>query len=165
MGPHESIQSLSDDKFSRHMQAAEDYLRAGKYYKAADSFALALIYGPDNPQALVGKSHALFAAGEYMSSALFLSRALAIRPDYAKSKIDLVTLLGDRSRLARRIGELEQWSARSGSPALGLLLGYVYFQTGRLNEAARAIEAAHMKIPQSPAIAATKSAIASAAAR
>jgi len=162
MGSHKSIQSLSDDKFNRHMRAAEDYLRADRYYKAADSFALALIYGPDNPQALVGRSHALFAAGEYMSSALFLSRALAIRPDYAKSKIDLVTLLGGRSRLAERIADVEQWSARSGSPQLGLLLGYIYFQSGRLGEATKAIEDAHTKIPQSPAIAATKEAIAAA---
>jgi len=165
MGSHKSIQSLSDDKFNRHMQAAEDYLRAGKYYKAADSFALASIYRPDNPQAFVGRSHALFAAGEYMSSALFLSRALAIRPDYAKSKIDLVTLLGDRSRLAGRIADVEQWFARSGSPALGSLLGYVYFQRGRLNEATKAIEAAYTKTPQSPAIAAIKAAIAAAATR
>jgi len=163
MGSPKNIQSLSDDKFNRHMGAAEDYLRAGKYYKAADSFALALIYGPDNPQALLGRSHALFAAGEYVSSALFLSRALAIRPDYAKSKIDLVTLLGGRSRLAGRIGDLEQWSARSGSPRLRLLLGYVYFQIGRLDEATKAIEGADAKMPESAAIAAAKAAIASAA--
>lgn len=165
MGSHKSIQSLSDDKFSRHMRAGEDYLRAGKFYKAADSFALASIYRPDDPQVLAGRSHALFAAGEYMSSALFLSRALAISPDYAKSKIDLVTLLGDRSRLAGRIADVEQWFARSGSPRLQLLLGYVYFQTGRLNEATKAIEAAYTKIPQSPAIAAVKAAIAAAATR
>ena len=89
MGSHKSIDSLSDDKFNRHMQAAEAYLRAGKYYKASDSFALASIYRPDNAHALAGRSHALFAAGEYMSSALFLSRALAIRPDLAKSRIDI----------------------------------------------------------------------------
>ncbi len=94
-----------------------------------------------------------------MSSALFLSRALAIRPDYAKSKIDLVTLLGNRSRLAGRIADVEQWFARSGSGRLQLLLGYVYFQTGRLNDATKAIEAAHTKMPQSPAIAAIKAAI------
>jgi len=165
MGSHKSIQFLSDDKFNRHMQAAEDYLRAGKYYKAVNSFALASIYRPDDPQALAGRSHALFAAGEYISSALFLSRTLAIRPDYAKSKIDLVTLLGDRRRLAGRIADVEQWFARSGSPALGLLLGYVYLQTGRLNEATKAIEAAYTKIPQLPAIAAIKAAIAAAATR
>ena len=165
MGSHKSIDSLSDDKFNRHLRAAEDYLRAGKYYKAADSFALASIYRPDNAQALAGRSHALFAAGEYMSSALFLSRALAIHPDYAKLKIDLVTLLGDRSRLAGRIADVEQWFARSGSPRLQLLLGYVYFQTGRLNDASKAIEAAYTKIPQSPAIGAIKAAIEAASKR
>ena len=73
--------------------------------------------------------------------------------------------MGDRSRLAGRIAEVEQWFARSGSPRLQLLLGYVYFQTGRLNEATKAIEAAYTKIPQSPAIAAVKAAIAAAATR
>ncbi|MHC4300261.1 MAG: hypothetical protein ACYS7Y_23555 [Planctomycetota bacterium] len=34
-GAHRSLDSLSQDKFNRHMLAAEDYLRAGKYYKAA----------------------------------------------------------------------------------------------------------------------------------
>jgi tetratricopeptide (TPR) repeat protein len=165
MGSRKSTGFFSDDKFNRHVEAAEDYLRAGKYYKAADSFALASMYKPDNAQALAGRSHALFAAGEYMSSALFLSRALAIRPDYAKSRIDLVTLLGGQSRLAGRIADVEQWFARSGSPRLQLLLGYVYFQTGRLNEASRAIKAAHKKMPQSPAIGAIKAAIDAAATR
>jgi tetratricopeptide (TPR) repeat protein len=163
MGTHNSRQSLSDDKFNRHMRAAEDHLGAHRYYKATDSFALALLYRPDDPQALMGRSLALFAAGEYVSSALYLCRALETRPDYAKSKMDLVTLLGDRSRLAGRVADLEQWSARSGSPQLRLLLGYVYLQTGRLNEASKAIEAAGAKITQSGAIAATKAAIAEAA--
>lgn len=165
IGSRQSLDSFSGDKFNRHVEAAEDYLGAGKYYKAADSFALALMYEPDNVQALAGRSHALFAAGEYVSSALFLSRALAIRPDYANSRIDLATLLGGRSRLAGRIADVEQWFARSGSPKLQLLLGYVYLQTGRLNEASKAIKAAHKRMPQSPAIPAIKAAIDAAAAR
>jgi tetratricopeptide (TPR) repeat protein len=151
-GAHRSLDSLSQDKFNRHMLAAEDYLRAGKYYKAANSFALASMYEPDSPQALAGRSHALFAAGEYISSSLFLSRALAIDPDYAKVRIDLVALLGGQSRLAGRIGDVEQWFDRSGSGSLQLLLGYVYYRSGRLNEAATAIEAAQAKMPRSPAI-------------
>jgi tetratricopeptide (TPR) repeat protein len=162
MGTHKSRQSFSNDKFNRHMLAAEDHLSAHRYYKAVDSFTLALIYGPDDPQALMGRSRALFAAGEYVSSALFLCRALAIRPDYAKSRIDLVTLLGDRSRLAARIADLEQWSAKSGSPQLGLLLGYVYLQTGRFSEAAKTVEAADVKTPNSGDFAAAKAAIAAA---
>jgi tetratricopeptide (TPR) repeat protein len=157
-----SMQSLSVDKFNRHMRAAEDSLRASRYYKAADSFALALTCWPNDPRALMGRSHALFAAGEYVSSALYLCRALAIRPDYAKSEMDLVTLLGDRSRLTARIADLEQWSVRSGSPQMGLLLGYVYLQTGRFGEATKAIEAADVKTPNSSGFAAAKAAIAAA---
>ena len=151
IGGHENHDSFAAHKFSRHVREAEDYLRAGKYYKAADSFGLALIYNPDDPGVLAARSHALFAAGEYISSALFLTRALAIDPEYAKVKVDFVTLLGGRNRLAGRIADIEQWLARSGSGRLQLLLGYVYYQTGRLSEAKRAIEAARRKMPRSPA--------------
>jgi tetratricopeptide (TPR) repeat protein len=164
MGRHNSPDSFAADKFSRHLRAAEDYLRAGEYYKAADSFALASVYRPDDPRALAGRSHALFAAGEYISSALFLSRALAIKPEHVTVRVDFVTLLGGPSRLAGRIADIEQWFARSGSGRLQLLLSYVYYQTGRLNEAGRAIEAARAKMPKSAAVAAITAAINDAAA-
>jgi len=154
MGSHRSPDSLAADKFGQHLRDAEDCLVAGKYYKAADSFALALVYRPDDAGALAGRSLALFAAGEYVSSGLFLSRALAIRPDHARTKVDFVTLLGGPNRLAGRIADVEQWSARSGSGRLQLLLGYVYYQTGRVSQARRAIKAAYSKMPESPAVAA-----------
>jgi len=159
IGGQQNRNSLAAHKFSRHLQDAEDYLRAGEYYKAADSFTQALVYSRDNPQALAGKSHALFAAGEYMSSAMLLTRALAINPSYAKVRVDFVALLGGPNKLARRVGDIERWSARSGSPQLQLLLGYVYYRTGRLSEAKRAIKAAGAKMPESPAVGAIIAAI------
>jgi tetratricopeptide (TPR) repeat protein len=159
VGSHRSPASFAADKFSQHLRDGEDYLVAGKYYQAANSFALASVYRPDDSQALAGRSLALFAAGEYVSSALFLSRALAIRPDHARTKVDFVTLLGDPNRLAGRIADVEQWSARSGSGQLQLLLGYVYYQTGRVSQARRAIKAAYLKMPESPAVAAIMAAI------
>lgn len=159
LGRYQSHDSFAEDKFSRHMLDAEDHLRAGKYYRAADSFALALVYRPNDPRALAGRSQALFAAGEYISSALFLSRALAVRPEYAKTRVDFVMLLGGPNRLARRIADIEEWFARSGSTELQLLLGHVYYQTGRLSEAGRAIEAAHKNMPGSIAAAAIMAAI------
>ncbi len=165
MGRHKSPDSFAADKFSQHLRAAEDHLRAGKYYKAADSFAMASVYRSDDPRALAGRSHALFAAGEYVSSALFLSRALAVSPEHAKVRIDFVTILGGSNRLAGRIADIEQWFSRSGSGQLQLLLGYVYCQAGRLNEAGRAIETARAKMPRSVAVAAITAAINDAAAR
>jgi hypothetical protein len=159
MGPHRSRESFSEAKFNQHVRAAGDYLKARRYYRAADSFALASIYKPDNPQALAGRGHALFAAGEYMSSALFLSRALAVRAEYAHTKMDLTAALGGQDKVAGRIADVEKWLARSGSGELQLLLSYVYYRTGEFSQAKQAIEAAHEKMPQSPAVHAIRMAI------
>ena len=159
MGPHASLESLSDAKFNEHIRVAQEHLQAGRYYQAADSFSLAAVYKPDHPAVLSGKSHALFAAGEYMSSALFLSRALAAYPEYLRVDVDLTTLVGGQDKMARRLADIEQWYARSGSGELQFLLSYVYYRTGRLTEAKRAVEAAYQKMPQSPAVRTMKTAI------
>ena len=159
MGPYTSPDSLSDSKFNAYIKAADEHLQAGRYYQAADCFSLAAVYKPDHLAVLAGKGHALFAAGEYMSSALFLSRALAAFPEYLRVDVDLTALLGGQDQVARRLADIEQWYARSGSAQLQFLLSYAYFRTGRLTEARRAVEAAYRKTPQSPAVQAMKTAI------
>ena len=72
-------------------------------------------------------------------------------------------LLDGSNRLADRVADIERWFTRSGSGRLQLLLGYVYYQTGRISEAKRAVEAAGMKMPQSPAVRAIVAAISDAA--
>jgi tetratricopeptide (TPR) repeat protein len=134
------------------MHEAEEHLKAGGYYHAASSFSLALIYQADDPRALAGRGHALLAVGEYVSSALFLSRALTVSPEYLQMKVDLVAILGDETRLADRIADIEQWLTRSGSSQLQFLLGYVYFRTGHLLKAKQVIDAAYEKTPELPAV-------------
>ena len=171
MGPYRSLESFSQEKFNQHIRAAQHYLRQGRYYRAADSFALASIYkaapppvcfakpkqrGSDAVQAfdmalcLAGRSHALFAAGEYMSSALFLSRALEIAPEYLQTKIDLATMLGGSDKVESRIADVKEWLGRSGAAELHFLLGYVYYRMGRGQLAKQAIDAAHEKMPDRP---------------
>ena len=152
MGSHNSIDSLSQSKFNQHMRDAEEHLKAGRYYRAAGCFSLASVYQPNSPLALAGRGHALFAAGEYVSSALFLSRAIAISPEYLQMRVDLASILGDRNKLASRIEDIEQWLARSGSSQLQFLLGYVYYRTGQLLRAKKAIDAAYEQTPELPAI-------------
>jgi tetratricopeptide (TPR) repeat protein len=164
MGPHKTFATFSDDKFNQHLRAGETYLKQGRYYRAVDSFTLASIYKPDDPLAYAGRSHALFAAGEYMSSALFLSRALEIFPEYAQFKIDLVAMVGDKDKLESRVVNVEKWLKISGAPELQFLLGYVYYQMGRLQRAKEAIDGAYEKLPDSPAVIALKKAIDSAVA-
>jgi hypothetical protein len=152
MGSYNSLESLSESKFNQHMHEAEEHLKAGGYYHAASSFSLALIYQADDPRALAGRGHALLAVGEYVSSALFLSRALTVSPEYLQMKVDLVAILGDETRLADRIADIEQWLTRSGSSQLQFLLGYVYFRTGHLLKAKQVIDAAYEKTPELPAV-------------
>ena len=113
--------------------------------------------------ALAGRSHALFAAGEYVSSALFLSRALAIYPEYMQMRVDLAGLVGGQEKVTQRLADVEQWYARSGSGQLQLLLSYVYYRTGNLTQARRAVDAAYEKMPELPAVRAMKMAIDAAA--
>ncbi len=171
-GSHPNPETFSEARFNQHMRAAEAYLKAGKFYAAADSFALASIYkldpgeaGSDPVQAgglalcFAGRGHALLAAGEYMSSALFLSRALEIAPEYARTKIDLTGMLGGENNLESRIAEIKEWMGRSGSAKLEFLLGYVYYRMGRLGPAKQAIDSAWEKMPKSTAIDLVKRAI------
>jgi tetratricopeptide (TPR) repeat protein len=157
--PSGNLMSFSQIRFNKHMGDAREHLKAGRYYRAADSFALAAVYQPDNPDVLAGRAHASFAAGEYMSSALFLARTLTIHPEYVREKVDLADMLGGTDKLAERITDVEQWLARSGSVQLEFLLSYVYFRTGRLDQARRAIAKAYEKMPDSPAVQVMKTAI------
>jgi tetratricopeptide (TPR) repeat protein len=159
LGSYETFASYSEDKFNRNMRAGEMYLKQGKFYRAADAYTLASLYKPDDPLAYAGKSHALFAAGEYMSSTLFLSRCLQIFPDYAKFKIDIVSMVGSRDLLESRVVDVEEWLKRSGAPELQFLLAYVYYQMDRLKPAQEAIDAAYKMMPQAPAVLALKKAI------
>ncbi len=159
LGPHETFASYSDDKFNRHLRAAETYLKQGKYYRAADAYTLASMYKAGDPLADAGKSHALFAAGEYMSSALYLSRALEIFPDYARFKIDIVAMVGDRDKLETRVADVEQWWKTSNAPELQFLLAYVYYQMDRVERAREAINNAYENMPEAAAVITLKRAI------
>ena len=149
----------ADDKFNQSIKLAENYVKQGRYYRAADAYSLALAYKSDDPLAYAGKSHALFAAGEYASSALFLSRAIEIFPEYAELEIDLSAMLGDRDRLESRVVDVEQCVQKNDAAELQFLLSYVYFQADRPERAKQVINAAYDQMPESAAVKALKEAI------
>jgi tetratricopeptide (TPR) repeat protein len=156
---YKSFASYSDDKFNHHIRMAEGYMKQGRFYRAADAYTLASIYKSNDPLGYAGKSLALFGSGEYLSSALFLARALEIFPEYAKVKIDLVGMIGDKDMVENRILEAREWMDKSDSGELEFLLSYIYYQMDRLEFARQSIEAAAKKMPNSPAVAAMKKAI------
>lgn len=159
LGEYKTFASYSQDKFNRYMLAGERYLKEGKFYLAADAYTLASIYKSNDPLAYAGKSHALFAAGEYMSSSLYLSRTLVIFPEYARFKVDIITMVGDKDKLESRVADVLEWLKRSDAAELHFLLGYVYYQMDRPDEAKKSIDAAYEQMPEAPAVRAMKGAI------
>jgi tetratricopeptide (TPR) repeat protein len=151
--------NFSMRRFEHHFQEGQNHLKRGRYYVAVDSFAAASIYKPNDPLCLAGRGHALLAAGEYISSALFLSRAIETDAGYIKTKINLSVMMGGQHILDKRIADIKEWQARSGSGKLDFLLGYTYYRMGRLGPARKAINSAYVKLPQSKAIALVKKAV------
>ncbi|MGA2915953.1 MAG: hypothetical protein ABSE89_08020 [Sedimentisphaerales bacterium] len=156
---HRSFATQSKDKFNYYMRTAEEFLKEGKYYNAVDAYTLASIYKPDDPLAYAGRSHALFASGEYMSSAYFLARAINIFPQYVDFKIDLNAMIPDANRLESRIEDIKTWIERTQSAELSFLLAYVYYQLDKNDLAAEAIKFSAGKMPDSAAVKALKQAI------
>ena len=163
LGEHKTFAGYSKDKFNLHMRAGEIYMKDGKYYLAASAYSLASIYKPNDPLPYAGKSHALFAAGEYMSSAWHLATAIEIFPDYPRFKVDLEKMIGSRDKLESRIADVEDWQKKGQSPELQFLLGYLYYQMDRIDPAKKAIDAAYEKMPGSPAVIVLKDVIDTAA--
>jgi tetratricopeptide (TPR) repeat protein len=174
MRPYGGFQSYVAAKFKEYMRGGDVYLQEGKYYRAADSYTLASVYKSGSAVAEAGKSHALLAAGEYMSSSLFLMRAF---DKFAESEAGVgdgaqegsgssVLLLFsssfsliDRDTLEKRVSDIEAWHEQTGSSELQFLLGYVYYQMGRYERAGGAIEAAYGDMGDVEAVRALKKAI------
>ena len=158
-GVHKTFATRAGDKFNKYLRAAEDLMKQGKFYRAADAYTLASLYKPEDPLPYAGKSHSLFASGEYMSSAYFLAKAINMFPEYVNFKVDLLTMIGDKDTLESRIADIVLWQKKSGSGELQFLLGYLYYQTDNLVKAKEAVDGAAEKIPDSVAITALEKVI------
>jgi tetratricopeptide (TPR) repeat protein len=159
MSELKTFAAYSQDKFNQYMRAAEGFMQEGKYYQAADFYSLASIYKPQDPLAYAGRSHALFAAGEYLSSSLYLRRAIEMFNGYADFRIDIVTMIGGMDTVEKRISDIKGWIELSSAGELQFLLAYIYMQLDRLDKASEAVNAAYKQIPNVPAVGVLKAAI------
>lgn len=153
------FRSYSQSQFDRYYNTAQDQLRRGNYYEAADSFTLACVYEPENPVCYAGQGHALFAAGQFVSSALYIIRAIELNPDYMQTNTDLMLIIGSRDVVISRTNELEQLMRKAPASGLQILAAYVYYRTGRLADARQIINAVYQETPNSRAALALKIAI------
>jgi hypothetical protein len=147
------------DKFDSYIKTAQQYMKEGKFYQAADSYTMASIYRPLEPLGYAGKALALFAAGEYLSSSKMLSAAYDLNTEYAKTKLDLGLLFSDKSLLEVRLADLQKWTKASESPEFLFLLSFIDYQMGKNVQAEAAINLALQKKPEDKNMLALKKAI------
>jgi tetratricopeptide (TPR) repeat protein len=128
--------------FEQHCKAARLYQQQGQYVRAADAFALALAYRPNDANAYLGKAHAMLAAGQYPGSGTALAKAVELDPKGALRKVDLVGIAGGPDRFIACFTDLAQYAEAHSSPEQHFLLAYIYYQMDQLDQARAAIEAA-----------------------
>jgi tetratricopeptide (TPR) repeat protein len=158
-GTYKSFKELTEARFNQYLQVAGEYMKQGEYYRAADAWTLASTYKPDDPVAYAGKAYALFAVGEYMSSAFYLSRAIEMYPGYLQLELNLEAIIADKDTLDKRIADLTKWARISGSGELFFLLSYVSYRINNLELAQDAIEITLERMPDSAAVITLKNVI------
>lgn len=147
------------DMFSVYMTQAEKFMKDGMYYKAADAYSLASAYQNQNPLPYMGRSIALFAAGEYMSSSYYLNMSLRIFEELALFKISVKDFIGKDDVYNKRLGELAEIQIQSGSPEMRFLMAYIYYVDGQSAKALDAINDASEKLTDDAAVQILKQAI------
>lgn len=154
------FETFCEDNYKQRVRLAKRFLEKGRYYRAADTYTLASAYKAGEAGIYAGKAHAMLAAGEYMSSSLFIRRALSslgkskdekgiIRTgkiDKFASNLQLV----DRDTLEERVAELEGILKSNDVPEIEFLLAYVYHQLGRRQMAVNMVASLSSKMPEDP---------------
>lgn len=147
--PVQSFVGQLDDALNKYLQAAETALHRGEYYAASDFFDLAHSADPDNPLPLLGRGHALAAAGDYISAAMMIEKGLRRFPQIAAFQMDLPSLVGQHDIFDIRRADLEKRLSASEHYELRFLLGYLELYSGLEEEGLKDLEIAAKHAPKS----------------
>ncbi|MEN6427061.1 MAG: hypothetical protein ABFE13_17035 [Phycisphaerales bacterium] len=138
---YENSDLLTRQQFDQCMATASLNMRKHRFDRAVESFTLASVYIAHDSRAHLGRSHALLAVGDFVTSALSLARAIELDAQLALKRVNLVEIVGGPDSFVERVAHLEEL-AEKGDSSLQFLLAYIYYQMDRPNEAKTAIEMA-----------------------
>ncbi|MBN1766343.1 MAG: hypothetical protein JW860_13870 [Sedimentisphaerales bacterium] len=129
------ISQAYQEQFDYYMKRGERLMQQRFYYQAANAFDNAAMFMPNNPRSYLGRSHALFGAGEFMSSAHYLQKAILLSPSLAETKVNIINIFVSKEEYEVQLNDLELWKTRSHQPLLMFLQGYILYNTGELEQA------------------------------
>ena len=123
--------------FNDYMAQGESLLKQGSYYYADTLYRRASEMQPENPLAYLGRTYSLAGAGDLISAADNLTKALEIFPGQAQEKIDLPKFFHNQEELDRITNKLVSLTETNKQDfRIRLLLGYFYHYSGQSNLAA-----------------------------
>ncbi len=124
------------------LRRAEAAMELGRYREAIRYYDRAATADPANPLPLIGRGHALLAAGEYVSAAVSLISGLRRYPDLGSFRIDLTSLMGGGEIVDIRRSDLMRRLAAHEDAYLRFLLGYIEVNSGMPDAGLRDLEQA-----------------------
>lgn len=124
------VPGTTTSTLDRVMQRAEQAMQENRYRTASRLYTDATDMQPHNGLAWLGRAHAHFAEGRYVSAAFALRRALSLFPDALRFSIDVRAMIGSDEVLREKISQIQSLLARHDDASLRLLLAYVYHFSG-----------------------------------
>jgi hypothetical protein len=150
--PVTSFAGTAPTKLNDYLHRAEQEMRSGRYYSASRLYELASTIDPDSPLPVVGRAHALIAAGEYMTAVTLLTRTIDRYPNLAYFQIDLRAFITDLRDIDRRRADLERLLEANDDHRLRFLLGYMEYYSGFSLPGLENLAKAAAKAPEGSAI-------------
>lgn len=141
-------EQLAQQSFNR----GRELMQRKHYYRAADQFDMAALYAGGDPLVYAAKAQALFGAGEYMSSAYFLSQMLLYTDTLKGLGAEVTGLWNDPETVQKRMVDMIGWYEKSQKPMLLLLKGYVEYCQGQAEQAKATLINAQQILPDDPVV-------------
>ncbi|MBN1437380.1 MAG: hypothetical protein JW936_09910 [Sedimentisphaerales bacterium] len=132
----------STDYFTQYFNQGIAYMGQGQFYNAVTALENASLFDGPSELADLALAHALFGAGDFMSSAYYLNRVFTYAPELAAVQTNLADLFGQSEIIQTRLESLQTWYERSNEPILLFLKGYILYQQNDIDGARAALDTA-----------------------
>jgi len=132
-----SLAGRNQDLFNHFMTEAQTLMSRGQYYDAAAKFSSAAVANPQNPLSQMGAALAMFGAGEPVSAAFRLRRAMEIFPPIMETQMAVAEMM-DAATFDDRLAELDGLLGEqtpNDSQMLLLLATYMHASAGQEDQA------------------------------
>lgn len=135
--PAESAAALAE----KYVNLGDYYFREGRFQDAADAYARARTYAPNDPSIHFVLADALFAVGDYHFAAYLINEAVRLDPDIARADTDKRVFYSDVKVFEEQMQTLLEYLGEKPYDAMAhLVLGYNLKFSGKKDEARLAFQ-------------------------